>query len=544
MLPLLRRRSTRPRRNLQAMVIAAIVLLGGLVLSSCSSTGPLGMLERTANTSADEVAACRIGDAAVFLRIKPDGSEVLLQTHRRYDGTWSEPEPATTVAPALEARAGKPAIAYGTDGTLLLVFPAHRTPTNVDLAECTFDGQRWSSVQWLDQLNSEAWDSQPALSPDGMLLVFSSNRPGGRGGKDLYASYRTPQGWSAPVLLSLCTAGDEITPALLADSTLLFARQRDTTRGDFDISRALPTAPLQWGTVAALPQPINSTADEIAPVVWDDQLIVSSNRNGNLDLVLLPLCGAVVLDMQVLPSDVTELLSGVATVASARSLETIPIGADGRARVRLQPSERYIVRYTNSCTTTGDSWELVAPCDPQRAVVLELPIALSNDGARWETTIVNAFVPDDYMPATEEHRTARALLERYNLDGDAVAGAEAHLDRTIITALLEHCTEIVRCAPSAMIEINIEASRTTRALGWSGARVSIPADGPLELHPAMMLSPQEAGLVRAYAVQQLIAAAIDAHPLLARRADRIRWRLADMPDTANALRLRVQVLHR
>lgn len=41
-------------------------------------------------------------------------------------------------------------------------------------------------------LNSASDDVTPSLSTDGRTLIFASNRPGGRGGNDLYMSTRTP----------------------------------------------------------------------------------------------------------------------------------------------------------------------------------------------------------------------------------------------------------------------------------------------------------------------------------------------------------------
>ena len=43
-------------------------------------------------------------------------------------------------------------------------------------------------------LNTTANDQQPSLSSSGRTLVFSSNRPGGVGGNDLWISTRTPSG--------------------------------------------------------------------------------------------------------------------------------------------------------------------------------------------------------------------------------------------------------------------------------------------------------------------------------------------------------------
>lgn len=523
------------------MVRACVLVLAGVLLGSCGGVQPRSMLDAAVNTSTDEVAACRLGDAVIFLRIEPNGTERLFQSYRRTDSSWSTPEPATLLQPALETNAGKPAVAHTKDGQILLVFPAHRTPTNVDLAESIFDGQRWTPLVWLDQLNSPAWDSQPALSPDGTVLVFSSDRPHGRGGKDLYVSYRTSRGWSPPVLLPLCTAGDECTPALLADSTLVFACRRDTITGDFDLYRAEQTAPLQWTKATALPPPINSPADDIAPVAWDDHLVFSSNRNGNLDLFLMPLCGPVLLDIALHPSATIAVLDGVATIASASGLETIPVGADGRRRVQLRPAEHYLVRYTNTCSGSSQQWHVAAPCDPHRTVLLSLPAILPSEGARWEATIENAFAPDEYLPATDEHRTATALLERYNLDG-AVAGATATFDRRSIAELLDHLKQVFRCAPAATIEVTIEASPTDRQLQYRGSRLSFVSDGvALDLESGMLLPPRTVALLRAYTVQQLLLAAITSDRWLSSRSDRIRWRLDNRLNAPNAVRLSLQV---
>jgi hypothetical protein len=43
-------------------------------------------------------------------------------------------------------------------------------------------------------LNTAVTDQQPSLSGDGRTLLFSSNRPGGLGGNDLWISIRTPNG--------------------------------------------------------------------------------------------------------------------------------------------------------------------------------------------------------------------------------------------------------------------------------------------------------------------------------------------------------------
>ncbi len=74
-------------------------------------------------------------------------------------------------------------------------------------------------------INSRYSEKQPALSPDGRYLYFSSNRPGGKGGMDLWMSKRLKNGsWQKPTNLgdSINTKGDEVSPFIHSDNTTLF----------------------------------------------------------------------------------------------------------------------------------------------------------------------------------------------------------------------------------------------------------------------------------------------------------------------------------
>jgi Tol biopolymer transport system component len=97
----------------------------------------------------------------------------------------------------------------------------------------TTDG--WSAPENLGpNFNSEFWESAPSLSPDKRDLYFTSNRPGGFGGNDIYVCHRMENGrWSPPQNLgsSINTAGDESFPLftpITAHCILLRMNCRDT----------------------------------------------------------------------------------------------------------------------------------------------------------------------------------------------------------------------------------------------------------------------------------------------------------------------------
>ena len=67
-----------------------------------------------------------------------------------------------------------------------------------------------------DNINSEYWESHPSLSSDGNYLFFSSNRPGGYGGKDIWMSRKKGKDWGIAKNLgdSVNTMYNEIAPFL------------------------------------------------------------------------------------------------------------------------------------------------------------------------------------------------------------------------------------------------------------------------------------------------------------------------------------------
>ncbi len=84
----------------------------------------------------------------------------------------------------------------------------------------------------VNELSTEFDDRMPNIRRDGLEIVFSSNRPGGSGGQDVYVSTRHSiySHWSVPVNLgpSVNTAGNETRASLSGDGRRLhFGRDGD-----------------------------------------------------------------------------------------------------------------------------------------------------------------------------------------------------------------------------------------------------------------------------------------------------------------------------
>ncbi|MHC4536543.1 MAG: hypothetical protein ACYS6K_21545 [Planctomycetota bacterium] len=92
-------------------------------------------------------------------------------------------------------------------------------------------------------VNSTSLNYCPNISADGLLLFFASDRPGGYGRQDLWMTRRTTIDgpWSEPVNLGPTINSDkwEVEPEISPDGrSLLFTSRRDDGHGDFDIYQA------------------------------------------------------------------------------------------------------------------------------------------------------------------------------------------------------------------------------------------------------------------------------------------------------------------
>lgn len=104
----------------------------------------------------------------------------------------------------------------------------------------------------------------PALSMDGSLLVFSSDRPPTRGGLDLFVTHRTTYGWSEPVNLgdTINTIGNEWFPYLDVMNNLWFSSTGHSGYGGFDIFVCTYDG-TNWGIPRNLGESINGPQNEL-----------------------------------------------------------------------------------------------------------------------------------------------------------------------------------------------------------------------------------------------------------------------------------------
>lgn len=137
-----------------------------------------------------------------------------------------EPAVAESGGLGLEDTIDQPAIS--SDGTRL-VYAAGEAEGNANLFLRRWDGSEWSAPQPMLALNSAFHENAPAMTGDGKFLYFVSDRPGGRGGKDIWVAKWDGEeyAWPLPLTGRINTPFTETDPALSPDGgRLYFASNR------------------------------------------------------------------------------------------------------------------------------------------------------------------------------------------------------------------------------------------------------------------------------------------------------------------------------
>ncbi len=106
--------------------------------------------------------------------------------------------------------------------------------------------------------------THPALSTDGKLMVFASDRPGSIGGMDLYITLFKEGKWSKPINLgeAVNTTGNELYPYIDSQNNLYFSSDGIQGYGGFDIF-ICKFKSNTWENPVNLSKPINTELDDI-----------------------------------------------------------------------------------------------------------------------------------------------------------------------------------------------------------------------------------------------------------------------------------------
>jgi peptidoglycan-associated lipoprotein len=275
-------------------------------------------------------------------------------------------------------------------------------------------GRGWATPDTLNLAPNMTYAvGHPTLSEDELTIFFSSDMPGGYGGKDIWMASRTrkTRPFDKPVNLgpNINTEGDEVFPYLRDNNTLYYSSNGHSLlgMGGLDIYKVTKEGD-KWGKPVNMQYPINSPGDDFGIVFManKEEGYFSSNRRGGrgdddiysfyVPPLIFTLEGTIRDDStkQVIVGALVELEGSDGTTVTDSSNE---LGMYRFGKTQILENTSYVLTVTKPKyysakgreTTVGltDSKDLVH--DFVLAPILPEPVVLPDvlyDLAKWELT--------------------------------------------------------------------------------------------------------------------------------------------------------------
>ena len=204
-------------------------------------------------------------------------------------GNWTAPSMLDTNVNTSVHDAGT---GLSADGEKLLLYRTSKDLKSGDIYESFYSSDKWSNPEILSSIvNSPDYlETSACYSPSGDMIFFSSNRPGGFGGKDLYFSRKLHNGkWGKPFNLgpNINTEYDEDAPFVdPLGNILFFSSEGHKNMGGYDIFKSTFNESGSFDEPINLGSPVNTVDDDIFFVMNTDgsKGYFSSEREGGFGL--------------------------------------------------------------------------------------------------------------------------------------------------------------------------------------------------------------------------------------------------------------------
>lgn len=180
------------------------------------------------------------------------------------DGKWSSPK---NIGYPVNTNTHDACVALSFDGNQLIIYRTSDDLITGDLYLSKMGQTGWEiPVKFGSEINTPFIETSACFSSDTSVIYFSSNKPGGFGGKDIYRIKKTPNGkWSIPMNLGaiINTDKDEDSPFLNAQgTTLYFSSKGHNSMGEYDVFKT-SLNDTSYSAPENLGFPINSVNNDI-----------------------------------------------------------------------------------------------------------------------------------------------------------------------------------------------------------------------------------------------------------------------------------------
>lgn len=235
------------------------------------------------------------------------------------------------------------------------------------------NGQWVEPTLMIAEVNSEYWETDANISADGNTLFYTSDKPGGEGGRDIWQMKKLPTGeWAKVQNLGypVNSALDEEAPYLHPDGkTLYFSSKSHSTMGGFDVySSTLNEEDGTWGAPVNLGYPINTTGDDVFYFPTNDgkRAYFSSFRQGGKGQQDIYMMDIPSYDLKTLAvykglakyttgEVIKDLIIDITKESNEEQGTYRPNNVNGKFLFILQPGETFFVEYKLADQTLQDT---------------------------------------------------------------------------------------------------------------------------------------------------------------------------------------------
>lgn len=292
----------------------------------------------------------------------PEGQyfEDIVVSYKDDQGRWSKP---ASLSEYVNTSGHEASVSLSPDGQTLIVFKDDGGNGNIYFSQ--WDGKNWGGLQMFgSDVNTKYWEPHACLNTEGNVLYFTSDRPGGKGGRDIYRCVKLPNGkWSKALNVgsSINTEYDEDAPFIHPDGKMFFfASKGHKTMGGFDLMFSMIDDDGKFSEPINLGYPINTPDDEVFYSTTPDgkRAYFSSAKDGGYgekDIYMISIAGVpekalALFKGQIVPAEgetlPEELVIIVTDKLTGENIGTYrPKMANGTFAVILPPGKEYNFSY-------------------------------------------------------------------------------------------------------------------------------------------------------------------------------------------------------
>ena len=325
--------------------------------------------------------------------LNSEEDEKIYVAHKKDNGEWSSPE--MLPAPINTKGKNESVVSVSSDGNQLYFFRSGSAlQGGLFVSEKTDNGAWGKPKQLNSDINTKYRESHVAIAPDGNSMYFTSDRPGGFGGLDIYVIKKLPNGkWSEPQLLpaEVNTPKDEEYPFVHPNgSTLYFNSKGHENSGGYDVFFSKINDDGSYSKAENMCSPINTHDNDICYSLSCDGktayiAAIREDTKGEYDIYvindvtteenLIVYTGKVRYADNAIPKGVSVWVKDKTT---GEDLGSYDVDENGEYLCYLQPKDDYTLTFSKDGETLQENSKTPTKEDEESFKRVGAPVALDD----------------------------------------------------------------------------------------------------------------------------------------------------------------------